>query len=50
MMMMIMITEAESTSVMLVNFYQAAWSYNAEDSHLDTCCCENLEYYMMILI
>jgi hypothetical protein len=34
-----LMTEATSSSEMLVNFYQATWRYNPEDSHLH--CLEN---------
>jgi hypothetical protein len=36
-------TEAASTSEILVNFYHSTWCNNAEDSHLHTRCCENLK-------
>jgi hypothetical protein len=35
--------EAASTSETSVNFYQTTWSNNPEDSHLHTCCRENLK-------
>jgi hypothetical protein len=34
--------EAASTSETSVNFYQTTRRYNPEDSHLQTCCRENL--------
>jgi hypothetical protein len=37
---------AASTSETLVNFYQTTWHNNPEDSHLHTCCCENLKSHM----
>jgi hypothetical protein len=37
--------EAASTSETLVNFYQATWCYNPEDSHLHICFYENLQSY-----
>jgi hypothetical protein len=40
--------EAASTSETLVNFYQTTWLNNAEDSHLHTCCCENLKSNNMV--
>jgi hypothetical protein len=38
--------EAARTSEMLVNFYQTAWCYNPEDSHVRTHCRENLKSYL----
>jgi hypothetical protein len=37
--------EAASTSETLVNFYQTAWCYNPEDSHVHTRQRENLKSY-----
>jgi hypothetical protein len=36
--------EAVSTSEMSVTFYQITWHIQ-EDSHLDTCCHENLKFH-----
>jgi hypothetical protein len=38
--------EETRTSEMLVNFYQTAWCYNPEDSHLHTHRRENLKSYL----
>jgi hypothetical protein len=38
-----LMTEAVSTSEMLVNFYQTMWCNISEDCCLHTCCCENLK-------
>jgi hypothetical protein len=38
--------EAASTSEMSVNFYQTAWRNNPEDSHLYTCCHENIKSHL----
>jgi hypothetical protein len=40
--------EAERTSETLLNFYQTAWRYNPEDSHLCTHRCENLKSFLCI--
>jgi hypothetical protein len=37
--------EAASTSEMSVNVYQNTWHSNPEDSHIHTCCHENLKSY-----
>jgi hypothetical protein len=42
--------EAARTSETLVNFYQTTWSYNPEDSHLHTHCCENLKSSLTTLL
>jgi hypothetical protein len=34
--------ESVSSSETLANIYQTTWCYIPEDSHLHTCCCENL--------
>jgi hypothetical protein len=39
--------EAANTSETSVNFYQTTWCYNPEDSHLHTCCCENLKSFFL---
>jgi hypothetical protein len=39
--------EAARTSETLVNFYQATWHYNPEDSHLRTNRRENLKSYLL---
>jgi hypothetical protein len=28
------------------HFYQTTWCYNPEDSHLHTCCHQNLKFYL----
>jgi hypothetical protein len=45
-----LMTEAASTSEMSVKFYQTTWCINPQDSHLHTCCHENLKSHMRILI
>jgi hypothetical protein len=42
---MALMMEAASTFETLVSFYQTTRRYNPEDSHLHTCCCENLKSY-----
>jgi hypothetical protein len=39
--------EAVSTSEMFVNFYQTTWHKFLKDSHLHTCCCQNLKYNLV---
>jgi hypothetical protein len=45
---MMMMTEAASTSKTLVNFYQSTWHKNLENSHLHTRRRENLKYHHFI--
>jgi hypothetical protein len=40
-----LMVEAVSISKMLANFYWTTLHYNPEDSHLHTCCHENLGFY-----
>jgi hypothetical protein len=42
-----LVMEAASTSEMSVNFYQTTWRSNPEDSHLYTCCRENLKPHLV---
>jgi hypothetical protein len=39
--------EAASTTETSVNFYQTTWRNIPEDSHLHTCCCENLKSHRL---